>query len=127
MDFREISADEGNLVRGYAPGEVRINEGRYTDSVVVFKHGLWEAWLPSSYGDLEAWHLEPLASEGIEVVLLGTGDRLRFPDPDVTGPLINSGVGVEAMDTPAACRTYNILMSEDRIVAAALFLTEEAG
>ena len=127
MDFREMQADEGNLVRGYAPGEVRINEGRYNDSVVVFKNGLWEGWLPSRYADLEAWHLEPLAKEGVEVLLLGTGDRLQFPDPAITSPLINSGIGVEAMDTPAACRTYNILMSEDRMVAAALFLTEEAG
>jgi uncharacterized protein len=127
MDFREMQADEGNLVKGYGPGEVRINEERFTDSVVVFKHGLWQDWLPTRYSELAAHHLEPLAAEGIEVLLLGTGDRLQFPDPAITGALINQGVGVEAMDTPAACRTYNILMSEDRIVAAALFLTEEAG
>lgn len=127
MDFREMQADEGNLVRGYAPGELRINEERYRESVVVFKTGVWQGWLPQRYADLEARHLEPLADEGVEVLLLGTGDRLQFPDPAITSPLINSGVGVEAMDTAAACRTYNILMSEDRIVAAALFLPEEIG
>jgi len=127
MDFREMQADEGNLVRGYAPGELRINEDRYSESLVVFKTGLWQGWLPKRYADLEARHLEPLVGEGVEVLLLGTGDHLQFPDPAITGQLINQGMGVEAMDTAAACRTYNILMSEDRIVAAALFLPEEIG
>ena len=125
MDFREIRTDGGNLVRGYGPGELRINEERYAESLVLFKETIWTGWLPARFADLEAGHLAPLAETGVEVVLIGTGDRLTFPEPAITAPLINHGVGVEAMDTPAACRTYNILMSEDRMVAAALFRPEE--
>lgn len=127
MDFREMPADGGNLVRGYGPGEIRINEDRYADSLVLFRETVWEGWLPPRPGDLEAWHVAPLAQGSVEVVLLGTGDRQVFPDPRVTAPLVNGGVGIETMDTPAACRTYNLLMGEERIVAAVLFPTEQRG
>src|SRR6266702_1612053 len=59
---------------------------------------------------------------GLEIVLLGTGARLRFPRPEILRPLVQSGVGVEVMDVEAACRTYNILVAEERKVAAALLL-----
>mgnify|MGYP006293937119 CR=1 FL=1 len=127
MDFREIQTEGANLVKGYAPGELHINEDRYTEPLVVMPEGLWQDWLPARSGELEAHHLEPLLQSSVEVLLIGTGDRLEFPDPVVTAPLINGGIGVETMDTPAACRTYNILMSEARVVAAILFLTEEQG
>ncbi len=127
MDFREMPADGANLVKGYSPGEIRVNEARYAESLILFKETLWRGWLPSVPGDLEAWHLEPLVETRVEVVLLGTGDRLAFPKPAVTAPLIQGGIGFESMDTPAACRTYNLLMSEDRIVAAVLFPTVERG
>ncbi len=127
MDFREIRSNGGNLVKGYGPGELHINEDRYAGSVVLLRESIWTGWLPSRFQELGPEHLTPLVEEDLEVLLLGSGDRLTFPDPTVTAPLIDRGVGVEAMDTPAACRTFNILMSEDRVVAAALFLTEERG
>ncbi|MFP4559706.1 MAG: Mth938-like domain-containing protein [Thiohalorhabdus sp.] len=127
MDFREMQTDGANLVKGYSPGELRINEECYRESLVLFRESMWRGWLPERSTDLEARHLEPLAKAGVEVLLIGTGDRLRFPDPAVTAPLVNSRIGVEAMDTPAACRTYNLLMGEDRLVAAALFPTEHGG
>jgi len=127
MDFREVQNEGANQIKGYGPGELRINDDRYTEPLVVMPESLWQGWLPIRAGELETAHLEPLVEETIEVLLIGTGDRLVFPEPALTAPLINQGIGVEAMDTPAACRTFNILMSEDRKVAAALFLTEEAG
>ncbi|MFA9461631.1 Mth938-like domain-containing protein [Thiohalorhabdus methylotrophus] len=127
MDFREIQTEGSYLIRGYAPGELRINEERFNESLMLFRESMWSGWLPERSGDLEAWHLEPLVDSGVEVLLIGTGDRLQFPEPRVTAPLVNNRIGVETMDTPAACRTYNLLMSEDRVVAAALFLTERAG
>jgi len=59
---------------------------------------------------------------GREIVLPGTGAQLRFPRPEILRPLLEAGVGVEVMDVQAACRTYNILVSEERKVAAALLL-----
>jgi len=127
MDFREMATDGGNLIRGYGPGEIRVNEDRFVEPLVLFKETFWQGWLPTRAGELEARHLQPLADSGMEVVLLGTGDRLEFPDPRITAPLIDAGVGCETMDTPAACRTYNLLMGEDRMVAAVLFPPEERG
>ncbi len=127
MDFREMATDGGYLVRGYGPGEIRVNEDRFVEPLVLFKETFWQGWLPTRPGELEAGHLQPLADSGMEVVLLGTGDHMDFPDPVVTAPLIDAGVGCETMDTPAACRTYNLLMGEDRVVAAVLFPTQERG
>jgi uncharacterized protein len=81
-----------------------------------------EAWAPARFEALAAEHFAPLAEREIEIVLLGTGNRLRFPRPEVTRPLIEARIGVEVMDVQAACRTYNILMAEGRKVAAALVL-----
>ncbi len=64
----------------------------------------------------------PLAELKPEVVLLGTGTRLRFPHPRLTRALTDAGIGVEVMDTPAACRTFNILAAEGRKVLAAVIL-----
>jgi uncharacterized protein len=63
-----------------------------------------------------------LTALGVDIVLIGTGERLDFPQPSVLRPLIEAGIGFEVMDTPAACRTYNILMGEERKVAAALIV-----
>ena len=71
---------------------------------------------------LTADHLALLVGLGREIVLLGTGARLRFPHPEILKPLIQAGIGVEVMDVQAACRTYNILMAEERRIAAALLL-----
>ncbi|HKL77440.1 MAG TPA: Mth938-like domain-containing protein [Gammaproteobacteria bacterium] len=124
MDFREIQTEGANLVKGYGPGELRINDEPYSEPLVLLPESLWQGWLPARSAELSADHLEPLLAAGIEVLLIGTGDHLVFPDPAITAPLVNNGVGVETMDTAAACRTFNILMSEDRHVAAALFLPE---
>jgi uncharacterized protein len=75
---------------------------------------------------LEAAHFEAILEFMPEIVLLGTGGTLRFPHPRLTEALIRAQIGVEVMDTPAACRTYNILASEGRKVAAALLLSPES-
>ena len=124
MDFREIDTGPDNVVRGYGPGEVRINDETHAGPVVVFRQAVWTEQLPVELADLEAAHLAPLAEEGLEVVLIGTGARARFPDPAVTAPLYEQGIGVEAMDTGAACRTFNLLVSEQRAVAALLLPIE---
>lgn len=111
-----------NLIRGYGDGEVVINDTRYTRSLILMPQRIIEDWPPSSYEALEAEHLAQLAQLQAEVVLLGTGPTLRFPPVAHTRALIQAHIGFEVMDTAAACRTYNILMGEGRIVAAALII-----
>ncbi len=111
-----------NQFTGYGDGYVSVNGERRTGSVIVMPRGPVSDWAPARFQDLAAEHFRDLAASEMEIVLLGTGQRLRFPRPEITRPLIDARIGVEVMDVPAACRTYNILMAEGRKVAAALVL-----
>jgi uncharacterized protein len=113
-----------NLIRAYAPGRITINEEVYTTSLIVTPYQVVSAWPPASFTDLLAEHFEMIASLQPEVVILGTGAELRFPAPVLTRSLVEAGIGIEVMDTGAACRTYNFLMSDGRRVAAALLMIE---
>ena len=110
-----------NLFSGYGPGYVAVNGTRHERSLVVLPESI-DAWAPGSFEALEAEHFAALARRGLEVVIVGTGTKLRFPRPAILAPLARAGVGVEVMDTQAACRTYNILVAEGRKVAAAIIL-----
>ena len=111
-----------NLFTSYGDGYVIVNGVRHDKSMIVLPDQLIQDWLASGFEQLSADQLSRLLPFGLEVVLLGTGARIRFPRPEILRPLIEAGVGVEVMDVPAACRTYNILVAEDRKVAAALLL-----
>lgn len=109
-----------NAFTGYGDGYVLVNGARIDRSVVVLPERILTDWPAGRFDDLAAEHFAALADLGREIILLGTGMQLRFPRPEIIHPLIRAGIGIEVMDLPAACRTYNILMSEQRKVAAAL-------
>ena len=111
-----------NVFTGYGRGYVKVNDRRIEKSVVVLPERIIADWPATSFEALAPEHLAALAGLGLEIVLLGTGPQLRFPSAEITRPLVRSGVGVEVMDVEAACRTYNILVAEERKVAAALLL-----
>jgi uncharacterized protein len=110
------------FIRGYAAGEVAVNETVYTDSIIVTPQRVITGWPPRVYQDLAAEHFDAIARLQPEIVLLGTGRRLRFPSPALLTALMRERIGYEVMDTGAACRTYNILTAEGRRVAAALLM-----
>ena len=112
----------GNFIRGYATGRITINEEVVATSVIVTPDRIIRDWLPHAFGDLEPGHVTRLEELQPEIIVLGTGPRLRFPDAGFTAGFLSQGIGVEIMDTTAACRTYNILLSEDRRVVAALLM-----
>jgi uncharacterized protein len=109
-------------VHSYAPGAIRIQGDTFTRSLIITPGRLLTDWPPQRLAELEAAHVAALAELEAEVVLIGTGATLQFPPAAVLAPLTGRGVGVEIMDTAAACRTYNVLVSEDRRVAAALII-----
>lgn len=111
-----------NSVTGYGPGYVAISRVRYERSLVVLPDRLIEDWDASSGDALGTDSVAVLATLGAEIVIIGTGKTLKLPPPEVLRPLIDAGIGFELMDTPAACRTFNILVAEDRKVAAALIV-----
>ncbi len=110
-----------NLINGYGSDFILINGVRHESSLIVLPDeivGHWAAHLDQ----LATEHFDMLALRAPEIILLGSGNSLRFPSPALYAGLIKARIGVEVMDTPAACRTYNILAAEGRRVAAALIL-----
>jgi uncharacterized protein len=114
-----------HFIRGYGPGRIAVNDREIHRSAIITPDRLVTDWPPQTFADLEEMHFEVIAQLEPEVVLLGTGSRQRFPRPRLIQSLLARGVGVEVMDTAAACRTYNIIMLEDRRVAAALLMMED--
>ena len=110
------------MFTGYGTGHVIVNHKRYEQSLIVLPDRIVENWDPNSFEDITAEHFDFVMSLQPEMVLFGTGAALHFPHPRLTRSLIEAGIGVEVMDTAAACRTYNILMAEGRRVAAALLI-----
>jgi uncharacterized protein len=122
MKLHLTNAEGQNLITGHGSGWVQINQTRVEHSLVVTPRQFIE-WPVSSFETLTEAHFETLATLKPEILLLGTGARIHFPHPGLSRSLTELGIGIECMDTGAACRTYNILMSEGRNVAVALIIT----
>jgi len=111
-----------NLFTGYGSGYVMVNDQRFERSLVVTPERIIEDWPALRFEHLAASHFEFLLALKPEIVLLGTGAMLRFPSPALSRCLTTAHIGLEVMDTNAACRTYNILAAEGRAVATAILL-----
>ena len=113
-------------ILGYGPGWIGLgNQGvaeKIERSVVIGSGGERFDWNCSQFDDLTAEHFAMLAASKPELVIFGSGTRLRFPPTAFLRTLINERIGLETMDTLAACRTYNILAGEGRRVVAALII-----
>ncbi|MGE5616995.1 MAG: Mth938-like domain-containing protein [Bacillota bacterium] len=123
MKIERDAPDGRNTFTAYGEGYVDVNRVRYTGSVVVNGDTV-SGWAATSVETLSPEQVEAVAALRPEIALIGTGKRFAFPEPAALAPLYRAGIGVEVMDTHAACRTYNILLGEGRNVAAALILGE---
>lgn len=145
MQFSLETNNDSYIIRAYAPGEVivtppqdmtekveRIQDERFgeqpialeiltTTSLIMPRH-LEKDWSSASYEELSAANLATLQQHQPEIILLGSGEQLRWPAKGVRESLLEKGIGVEVMDSGAACRTYNILIGEQRNVAAIIFI-----
>ena len=119
MKLHAAGPSAANTITGYGEDHVLVN-GQRRDSSVIITADRVLAWEADAFDRLRSEDFERLAKLGVEIVLLGTGPRQRFPHPRLTAPLGAARIGLEVMDTKAACRTYNILVAEERKVAAAL-------
>ncbi|MEO8401758.1 MAG: Mth938-like domain-containing protein [Gammaproteobacteria bacterium] len=109
-------------IRAYKPGNIQVNDQQYTQSVIVSPEQLIDNWPPQTINELTHEHLAIISELSPAILLIGTGATLQFPDLDIYGDLINEGIGIEVMDSSAACRTYNALSAEGRNVVAALII-----
>jgi len=109
-------------ISAYGPNWVQVANEKITRSIILGSRGELIDWGCESFEDLTASHFEQLAQLQTELVIFGSGERLRFVRPVLTQALIQQQIGMETMDTQAACRTYNILAAEGRHVAVALLM-----
>ena len=124
----KLQPDQSDVqsISGYGPGWVGVNGEKITHSVIIGSKGQRLEWPAARFEDLGPAHFEQLAGVDAEVVIFGSGSRIRFPQPAWLKPLMALRIGIETMDTAAACRTYNILAQEGRNVAVALLLEPPA-
>ncbi|QEA13703.1 MULTISPECIES: Mth938-like domain-containing protein [Comamonas] len=121
MKFQPDRSDT-QTVTGYGPGWIAVDAERLTHSVIIGFSGERIDWKCERFEDLSPAHFAQLAELDAEVVIFGSGERGRFVPPQWLKPLMARHVGMETMDTHAACRTYNILAGEGRKVFAALLV-----
>ena len=114
-------------ITGYGPGWVGVNGEKIMHAVLVSPRGERIDWNCPDFESLGPQHFEQLAVMDVELVVFGSGTRLRFPHPAWLKALHARRIGIETMDTRAACRTYNILAQEGRNVVAALLMDGTAG
>ena len=105
---------------GHGDGYITVNDKRYEQPLVVTAATVQTDWPATDFASLTAEHFDFFLEMRPEVLLLGTGKQQQFAHPQLYQKLIQAGIAVEFMDTPAACRTYNILVAEDRKVVAAV-------
>jgi uncharacterized protein len=121
LKFHLNKAEGLNLFTAYGDNYVSINHQRYDNpSIMVTPDIVITDWAAPCFADLSAAHCESLLKYEPEIILLGTGKHLHFPHPSITAPIAHARIGLEVMDNQAACRTYNILVSEGRRVMAVL-------
>jgi len=126
MKFQPDTATGLNAISRQEPGRVWVGPAVFNDSVIVPWEGSVLPWDLPHFDALTAEHFERIAALGPELVIFGSGSRLRFAHPSLLRPLIDRRIGIETMDTAAACRTYNVLFSERRSVVAALLLEAQS-
>ena len=119
----QISREEGDLpnaITAYAAGEIRMRDRVFRTSLIATRDTVIEEWRPARPEQLSIEDFGCLLALTPDVLILGTGPKQRMPPPELFAAFASRGIGLEVMDTGAACRTYNLLLSEFREVAIAL-------
>jgi uncharacterized protein len=127
LKFHPDTLDGVNMITRHDPGRVVVGGTPFSHSIVVPWVGEVLDWQASAFDALQPAHFERLAALRPELVIVGSGARQRFVHPGLLRALIERRIGVECMDTTAACRTYNVLVSENRSVVAALLVEPVPG
>ncbi|MBM3370679.1 MAG: Mth938-like domain-containing protein [Burkholderiaceae bacterium] len=120
MKLQEHQAASLHTITGYGDCWIAVNAQTTEGSLLVMPEGMLQAWRPQQWQDIKAEDFELMIEAKPDLVIVGTGAQQRFLHPKLISQVSSQGIGVECMATPAACRTYNILMAEGRKVLAAL-------
>lgn len=120
----KLSAESGsgNVIRSFRTGELRLTEQTFNVHVILSATKIIRDWKPAAFSELSIADFEPAIALDPEIILFGTGEQQRFPDNALMTEIMRQGIAFEVMDTAAACRTFNVLVSEFREVVAALLV-----
>lgn len=122
MEIALDSTADKYLVRSYQPGKITINNITYTENLILTPQTIISPWLAKSLDHLSNEHIELILKLNPSVVIFGSGSEMVLPIPSLMHLFQAKNIGIEIMNTHAACRTYNVLVSEDRAVVAAMIL-----
>ena len=122
MRFTQDSSSATHLIRAYGAGELRVNDDIYRGTVIVSATTVMSVPEVRDVNDLAVFDPSRIRALDPELVLLGTGPRQIFPAASFRAQFLSTGIGFEAMDTGAACRTFNVLVAEQRRVVALLMV-----
>lgn len=120
-----ISEDKSQgiyFIKAYSPGKITVNNTTFTMSLIITANTLVTDWPPQTLEQLQPSHFNPIITLNPEIILLGTGIKFKRPPANLLAPLYEHNLGVECMDTGAACRTFTALSAEKRNVVAALLI-----
>ena len=121
MKFQREASSEF-AISGYTAESVSVAGVEHRQSLRVSHRSVAAPWSVASFAEITALTIAEATQVQPEIVIIGTGKKLRFPPPDALRPLRDARIGFEVMDTAAACRTYNVLLGEGRQVAALLLI-----
>ena len=122
----KLHPDQSNVqtITSYGAGWIAVDGERIEHSVIISSGGQRLAWSCKRFSDLGPTHFAHLAELDTELVIFGSGSKIRFPQPAWLQPLMQRRLGIETMDSQAACRTYNILAGEGRKVVLAVLIDD---
>jgi len=118
----DLEKNSGIFIRSFSPGELLVNDEVITGPVILTPEAIIVDWRPPSIDELSITDFGAALAIEPELILLGTGERQTFPPMTLATAIMRAGIGFETMGTAAACRTFNVLTSEGRRVAAALIV-----
>lgn len=121
----QLTVDKPNAlytISSYEKGSITIADKQYDNSVIVAADNIISPWTVADVNSLNIGHFQPIFELQPEIILLGSGENIQFPEAAIVAEIVAKKVGFETMDTIAACRTYNLLIAEGRQVVAALML-----
>jgi uncharacterized protein len=121
MKFTSDKAQR-NVIRSFKPGEIHLRDRILTTNVIIGPDNIFPDWQPACFEDLSIADFQIALDQHPDIILFGTGATQRFPDITVTTEIMRSGVAIEVMQTDAACRTFNVLIGENRAAVAALLI-----
>lgn len=122
MKLSEDYTDGSYVIRAYTSSVITVNNRDYQSSLLLSNRTLLPDWPVQQVEDITPQHWQQILELKPQVIIIGTGERIQFPHPSTYATVIEQGIGVEFMDSMAACRTYNILLSEDRSVVAGIIM-----